>query len=250
VGALSNLKQGTWRSAARVLGLCALTLTSQAGTARGETPPGRADTWQVIETSQRGIVVRKRGSADATSDASAPREDALDAFQGEGVIRGNVLQVLAVVLDANQVEHWAYGITDASRLTGDGTTQDELLYLYSDTPWPVRDRDMVVRREVEVMRPAESFRVRMRCVAGGRPQRDNVVRVRRCESSFTLTRATDDTTHVVYETELDPAGSVPGWASRWVAKNAPLRTLEALERRASSSDGRYAAVVQHWSKAL
>jgi hypothetical protein len=208
-----------------------------------EAPTGNA--WQVVETSSRGIVVRKRVGAS---------EDALSAFQGEGVIRGNVLQVLAVILDAAQVEHWAYGITDAARITGPrGAGQadgDELLYLYSDTPWPVRDRDMVVRREVDVLKPAEAFRVRMHCVANGRPERDGVVRVRRCHSQFTLVRATDDTTRVVYETELDPAGSVPGWASRWVAKTAPLRTLEALEARASRKDGRYAAVVQRWSKAL
>jgi hypothetical protein len=201
---------------------------------------GPTDTrWQTVETSARGIVVRKRSGS----------SDALSAFQGDGIIRGNVLHVLAVILDASQVEHWAYGISDATRVTGKDDS-DELLYLFSDTPWPVRDRDMVVRREVEVVRPAEAFRVHMTCEPKAIPERSGVVRVQHCASSFLLERASDDTTRVTYETQIDPAGSLPAWASQWVAKTVPLRTLEALEARAQRKDGRYASFVRRWSKAL
>lgn len=192
-----------------------------------------------FESRERGITVSKRERSG----------EELSAFRGDGVVHAHVLQVLAVILDVREVERWAYGVSSA-RSVRHIDDRTELIYLYSNTPWPVRDRDMVVRRQVRVIKPGEEFAISLRCEPNGAKQRPDVIRVRECESSFHVRKLDGDNTAVTYEMSLDPEGRVPQWASAWVARTAPVKTLLAIEARAARSQDRYAAFVQSWSKAL
>jgi hypothetical protein len=207
------------------------------------TPGGAAaesglGSW-TFDSRERGITVSKRERSG----------EELSAFRGDGVVHAHVLQVLAVILDVREVERWAYGVTSA-RSVRHVDDRTELIYLYSNTPWPVRDRDMVVRRQVRVIKPGEEFAISLRCEPDGAKARDGVIRVRECESSFRVRKLDAENTAVTYEMSLDPEGRVPQWASAWVARTAPVKTLLAIESRAARSQDRYAAFVQSWSNAL
>jgi hypothetical protein len=192
-----------------------------------------------LERRERGITVSRREQAG----------EELEAFRGQGQVKAHVLQVLAVILDVREVERWAYGVTDAHsvRHVDDRT---ELVYLYSDTPWPVRDRDMVVRRSVHIIKAGSEFGVTLRCEPDASNLRTGVIRVRACNSSFRIRKVDAETTEITYEMSLDPEGVLPSWASTWVARTAPVKTLLAIEARAARNQGRYAAFVQRWSTAM
>ncbi|MFT3924877.1 MAG: START domain-containing protein [Myxococcales bacterium] len=199
-----------------------------------EAPAGE---WNVIEQ-ERGITVSRREQPGC----------GLPAFRGKGPVRGGVLQILALMLDSNSVEQWADGV-DESRLLKRIDENQELIYLYSDVPWPVRDRDMVVRRTVEVVKPGEEFHIHLRCEPQATPEVSGVVRVKKCKSGFHLRRLDQSNTEIDYDMSLDPAGLLPKWAGSYVAKNVPFKTLVALEERAAETRGKYEAVVQRWSAA-
>lgn len=220
------------------LGVCCALVWAWAWQVAGAHADAGLGEWRV-ERRERGVTVSRRERAG----------DELAAFRGEGRVKSHVLQVLAVILDVNEVERWAYGITDA-RSVKHVDDRTDLVYLYSDTPWPVRDRDMVVRRTVHIVQPGSEFGVSIRCEPSAAPIREGVIRVQDCDSRFRIRKIDTDTTEVVYEMSLDPEGALPHWASAWVARNAPVRTLLAIEARAASNAGRYATFVQRWSSAL
>lgn len=194
--------------------------------------------WTVIERS-RGITMSRRVQANS----------ALPAFRGQGVIEGNVLQVLAVMLDLKAVERWAHGVTESHPIKRvDARTH--LVYLHSDLPWPVRDRDMIVRSQVEVVKPAEEFHVTLHCEPKAQPERDGVIRVQTCQSTLHLRKVGENKTEIDYVMTLDPAGHLPSWSAEWVTKATPFKTLVALEERAKASQGEYAASVRSWAAAL
>lgn len=207
-------------------------VTSQAAADGGD--------WTVIQR-ERGITVSRRVQAGS----------ALPAFRGQGRIRGNVLQVLAVMLDLNAVGRWAYGVSE-SRPIRRIDERTHLLYLRSHLPWPLRDRDMIVRSSVEVLRPGAEFRVTLRCEPGAQAEREEAIRVKRCESTLHLRQVDAESTEVDYVMSLDPAGRVPRWSAEWVAKATPFKTLVALEARAATaaSQQKYAAFVRDWSAAM
>jgi START domain len=193
--------------------------------------------WQVIDQ-DRGITISKR---------QVPGF-ALPAFRGQGRIKGNVLQVLSVMLDLKAVEKWAHGVGSSKPLQRiDERTN--LVYVTSDLPWPVRERDMIVRSVVEVLKPKEQFRLSLDCEPEAKAE-TSMIRVKQCHSTLTLKKVDEQTTEVDYVMTLDPGGYLPRWATEFVSKNTPRKTLVMLEERAAESVGQYAAAVRSWSAAL
>jgi hypothetical protein len=194
--------------------------------------------WTVIDQ-DRGITVSKR---------SAPGCP-LPSFRGQGRIKGNVLQLLALMLDLKAVDAWAYGV-DSSKPIKRIDERSHLIYLTSDLPWPVRDRDMVVRSDVEVVKPAQEFKISLHCEPTAQPEKSGLIRVKECESTLHLKKIDAETTEVDYVMTLDPAGYLPRWGTEWVTKATPMKTLIALEEQAAASQGKYTAAVRSWSAAL
>jgi hypothetical protein len=218
------------RSAALSACLCVAALAVQAQDAG----------WTVIDSTE-GITVSRR---------EQPGAD-MPAFRGQGGLKGNVLQMLALMHDVSAVPRWACGV-DAARSLGRRDERTDFIYLYSDVPWPVRDRDMVVRRDIFVEEQGKQFRIELHCDPQKAPPLDGVVRVRQCDSTFHLKRTDLLHTELDYVMTLDPAGHLPKWAGSWIAKYVPFRTLQALEREttATTSENRYEAAVRRWSVAL
>jgi hypothetical protein len=191
----------------------------------------------VIEE-ERGITVSRREQPGC----------GLPSFRGQGPVRGGVLQILALMLDSSSVEKWADGV-DESRLLKHIDDKQELIYLYSDLPWPVRDRDMIVRRTVQVVKPGQEFHIHLKCEPAATPEVSGAVRVKKCSSGFHLTKLDEGSTEIDYEMNLDPGGLLPKWAGSYVAKHVPFKTLVALEEHTAETRGKYEAVVQRWSTA-
>jgi START domain len=202
-------------------------------------PEAAQPAWQVIEKSGSVTVSKQE------------HEGGFPGFRGQGVVRGNVLRVLSLLLDVDAVPRWAYGV-DEARMVKHPTERSDTVYLYSDVAWPVRDRDMIVRRTVEVLTPGQHFRIKLQCAPDEVPERSGVVRVRACESAFELSAQGASSTFVDYKMTLDPAGFLPKWAGAWVAKHVPTRTLESIEHEASepACAERYEASMRRWSTAL
>lgn len=194
--------------------------------------------WTVIDRN-RGITVSRRVQENCD----------LPSFRGQGQIQGNVLQVLAVMLDLRAVDRWAHGVSSSAPIKRiDARTH--LVYLQSDLPWPVRDRDMIVRSTVEVLKPGEEFRVKLRCEPQADAERKGFIRIQTCDSTLHLRKVDANKTAVDYVMTLDPKGYLPRWSIELVTKSTPFKTLVALEERAHESEGQYAAAVRSWAAAL
>ena len=193
--------------------------------------------WHTI-LQERGIVVSARAQAG----------QALPSFRGQGEVKGDVLHVLAVVLDDARTKEWAKNADEAEILrTIDARTQ--VVYTRSHQTWPIRDRDLVMKRTVEVLEPGTAFRVRLVCVPGEKPELADAIRIKDCDTVFVLRKLDAQTTHVDYRVRADPGGSNPAWAVRWASKSIPLETLVALRKQVLKTQGDYADVMRSWGAA-
>lgn len=155
----------------------------------------------------------------------------LPAFRVKATIATDARALFDLFMNTDGIETWAYGVSEA-QLVKQLAEGAELLYLYSDTPWPVRDRDMVVVRVSEVSPDGQTFRVIWHCVSDSAvPKRKNVVRVSSCESEFLLRRLDAGSTALDYRVSIDPSGALPEWARKWFARKAPGETLASIVQR-------------------
>jgi hypothetical protein len=202
--------------------------------------PARAEDrhagWQELEN-KRGITVSER----EVSGKGLPW------YRGQAEVPGSVLQVLAVVLDDARSKEWAKDVKEA-RVLRSVDPHTEIVYSRSDQTWPVRDRDLVMKRTVQVLRPGEEFRVRLVCVPEEKKEVHNVVRIKQCETVFLLRKLDANTTFVDMEMHVEPGGHHPEWAVRHAAQSVPYDTLSGLRKQVKKTAGQYAAEIHKWQR--
>jgi hypothetical protein len=167
-------------------------------------------------------------------------------FRGQATIAGPVLHVLAIVLDTPNAINWVKG-ADEMAILDDSDGRNQLVDMLTDLPWPIRDRDTIMRRSVDVLTPASAFRVRFQCAPGERAERSGKVRVRHCDSHFALRAVEPNKTYVDYQVQLDPGGGLPAWSIHWMEKRVAVDTLSRLAEQVERTAGHYARVISRWT---
>ena len=172
----------------------------------------------------------------------------LPSFRGQGTIEGDVLSVLSVVLDTEGAMAWAEG-TDQMSMLRELDPRQHLIYSHTSTPWPVKDRDMIMKRKVEVVKPGEAFRLRLDCVKEGKAPIKGCIRIHDCSSEFTLRKVDAEHTLIDYQVRIDPKGILPKWFVAWSARKVPFATLVNLEAHVKKTRAKYARTAAAWAKA-
>jgi hypothetical protein len=190
-------------------------------------------------------IYREHGIVVSTQDDTGQK---LPSFRGRAKLHGSVLHVLAVVLDGSRSKEWAKNVSESSVLHFiDARTQ--VVYSRSRQVWPVSDRDLVMKRSVEILKPRHEYRVRLSCIRGDKPALPHVIRIVDCETVFTLREIDPSTTFVEFRVRADPGGNYPAWIVRWAQKNIPFDTLTGLGRQLDKTRHTYAPAIAQWQKA-
>lgn len=195
------------------------------------------DGWQFVANEQ-GVVASKRMDKGRTHPT----------LRGQTTVEGDILHVLAVVLDSKRATRWVRG-ADATAIIRDIPPTKQVVYMFTDLPWPIRDRDMVMERSVEIKKPGQEFVVHFDCAPKERGQDRSALRISQCASHFSLRRIDDQRTAVEYQVYLDPGGGLPSWTVGWFEKRVTVDTLARLQRQVRRTKGEYADVMKRWRSA-
>ncbi len=199
-----------------------------------------AATSEVVYALKSGAAWRPPPLASSRSPRTTPGTT-LPAFRVKATIATDARTLFELFMNTDVMETWAFGISDA-QLVRQLTEGADLLYLYGDTPWPVRDRDMVVVRVGEMSADGQPFRAIWHCISDSSvPPRKDMVRVTSCDSEFLLRRIDAGSTALDYRVSIDPAGALPEWARRWFARKAPSETLASIVQRVKQMSERAGA---------
>lgn len=159
-----------------------------------------------------------------------------------GVMRVNARQsaLVALLRDHEARPAWE-SLCAGARVQQALSETEEIVYLHYDLPWPVADRDMVMR--VSWSQDADS-RASMQAIAieGVVPPTPGRVRVTKASSTWTFAPLEDGAIEVSVVAHLDPGGPLPAWLLNFLAADAPLDSLNSFRRlvaedRHASSEG-------------
>jgi len=185
-----------------------------AGTAHGEEEWRLAREDQGIEVSIRKV----EGSAIAESRA---------IMKLEGV---TLSTVLALIADVAHQHEWIASM-DESRVLAVISPVEQINYTLSRAPWPVADRDAVVRSKFSFDQEQGVARVETHAEPDYIPQRSGVVRIRKVDSSWTVTRLPENAIEVRYQVHSEPGGSLPAWLVNRIIFEQPFETLLNLREQ-------------------
>jgi hypothetical protein len=138
-------------------------------------------------------------------------------------------KVIDVIFDYSRYAEWAPRHVEAREVARPAENVI-VSYTISDSPWPVTDRDIVVRNTV-TRRADGSVRIDMKAIEGMVPERDDLVRMTLFEGHYLLEPKPGGQVKVTYQALLDPAGSIPGWMVNLAVVDTPYDVLFNLRRQ-------------------
>lgn len=150
-----------------------------------------------------------------------------DEFKGVATIDVDINVIDRVLQDVPSAPEWMHNCIKAELL--ERTENRTVLYQVTKAPWPVSSRDLVV----ESIRNVDGDRIvrKMKIVKHPKAPKatDDLVRVPKLKGSWTLTKK-GNATHVVYQIQMDPGGTLPTWLANSASKDLPFHTLSGLKK--------------------
>jgi hypothetical protein len=163
-------------------------------------------------------------------EESAPGRT-LPILFGTVTMKARPEEIAAWVSAVNTYVDWQHNCEEARVIRlPDGT---RLSYNRIGSPWPVSDRDVVLRSTRKNF-PDGRIRIEFHSTDEAKlAVPSGVVRMPRLVGSYDLTPEASGT-KVVYTVDSDPGGSLPGWLVRQASKDLPYETLKKLEQKVAS----------------
>jgi hypothetical protein len=157
----------------------------------------------------------------------------LVAFRGVGVVAAPILQVAAVLRDADREEEWMDSCEEAFVVKQLPNVVDARLYHRSASPvFVISDRDFVLETRTSIDAAAKMVLVEFSTVDDPEvPPRDGAVRMPSLVGHWKLWQRDAQSTLVEYQVHGDPGGSLPTWLVNLVQKKHPHKTLLGLRKQ-------------------
>ncbi|MDX1590226.1 MAG: START domain-containing protein [Oleiphilaceae bacterium] len=191
--------------------------------ASGDVPTDDRD-WSLREDS-RGIRVYTRSL----------EHSPFDAFRAVTELDAPMDQLMAVMGQPESCLRWVHTCIEA-RAVGDGDFHDRYAYSVNQMPWPVHNRDYVVR--IRTSGDADGITITMDAQQDIHPRQDGLVRITHSHSVYHITPLGDEGTRLEWFQHTEPGGAVPGWLVNRMTTDLPYRSLRNLQEEVR--DPRYA----------
>ncbi len=166
-----------------------------------------------------------------TVEEEVDADRALPILFGTTTMNASASQIADWIGAVHTYVDWQHNCEEARVLPqADGST---LTYNRIGSPWPVSDRDVVLRSTRRNLNDG-AIHIEFQSTEDAKLEvQSGVVRMPRLFGSYDLTPV-EGGTHVVYKVDSDPGGSLPGWLVRQASKDLPYFTLRNLQERAEA----------------
>lgn len=179
--------------------------------------PVAAGGWEQVVSSDK-LVVERRDYAGSE----------LQEIRGITRVRASLNAVMALLKDADFNHNWVYRSGGARILQEHGYEQ---AYVYGivDAPWPMQDRDTVVRFDYRQDPETGEIIITIKNFPDFIPREENYVRVPDFGGFWALRPESDGWVEVTYQVYGDPGGLIPVWLANFAAVTSVTRTLQRMD---------------------
>ncbi len=194
-----------------------IVLTASLATVEANKPK-----WEKIRAS-RGISVYRQ---------EVPGSNHL-MFKGKGVVNKEMVYVLSVLGDVKNLSKWIESLRAVKELEY-VSDRVRILYNHIGAPWPLTDRDVVVKVKVYYDKKNQWIHIQTANVKGHKkaPKNTGRVRIPFIKSQWSLKSIRGGkATWVEFKVHADPGGILPSWVANMASRNIPFKSITNLRRR-------------------
>lgn len=181
-------------------------------------PVKAANEWQ-LSKQQNGINVYVRETPDSP----------LKSFKGEVLINSSLTPLVAILEDTTSFVRWMYQ-TKSSRVLKQINDTTSAVYVVTDMPWPVMDRDSVTIVQLTQDKQTKIIQITAKSTPDYIKPIPGRFRIRDMHGKWLFIPQGKHTTRVIYEMRVDPGGNLPKWIVNALSVDLPFHTLNNLRR--------------------
>lgn len=201
----------------RVALLVSLTILALTAAASG-------DDWS-LDMQQDGIDVYTR-----------PVEGSgIKQFKGVGRVGATAEEILALLRDSNRFKTWFPNTSESKLLDRDGSVSYQ--YSVMATPWPMDDRDNVLRSVMSRNEKSGVIEIEVNAAPDYYPMQSGRVRVQKASGHWRLEPVGEGETHVTFVMHLEPGGGIPQWLINARIVATPFEALTNLRTTLGKRSG-------------
>lgn len=167
-----------------------------------------------------------------------------EAFKAVAELDVPIENLMAVMVNPESCEEWVHNCTE-SYAFGQGNFHDRYAYSVNDMPWPVTDRDYVLRIRTRGDASTGEIVMDLNAVPNMRAELNSRVRVNRSDTLYRFTPK-GARTRMVWVQHTDPNGALPGWLVNSLIVDIPVKSMKALEKVAKQD--RYQGFQLQWNE--
>ena len=152
-------------------------------------------------------------------------------FKGIAYFDATVDQIVAVLRDSDRFKTWFPNCPESKLLFREGDVSVQ--YSVMDAPWPVSDRDNVLRSVTYRNAESGSVKIVVQADPDFYPEQDERVRVQQAQGSWLIEPVDEVRTRVTFQMHLEPGGGIPDWLSNARVVETPFEALGNLRQTVS-----------------
>lgn len=156
-------------------------------------------------------------------------------------VEASLHSIAALLVDVEAYPTWVYKTNEAWRVRTDSDT-DMHYYCNSDFPWPLEDRDLVVRSQISHDPKTGILTSASTAVGGLVEKRKNRIRMETTDINWIFTPKTDGKVLVEYTLRSNPGGLLPDWLVNMAIDFGPIETMKNFRRELATEKYRLARV--------
>ncbi|MCG8610255.1 MAG: START domain-containing protein, partial [Pseudomonadales bacterium] len=151
----------------------------------------------------------------------------IEAFKAVALLNAPLNNIMAVMANPNSCTEWVHGCT-VSYGFDEASFNSRYAYSVNDLPWPVRDRDYVLKLTTWTSKESGHIMLEMHAVPDRKPIADDYQRVTVANTVYEFIPE-GDKTRVIWLQHTEPAGVLPGWLVNALLVDIPYKSLKKLE---------------------
>lgn len=150
------------------------------------------------------------------------------SYKAETTFDVPIEKAIALILDIGNTPKWVPNVSVAELLSHDEKKGEFTLYMVLDFPFPLKDRDMVVRGKVS--KEANGIvSIKNKAISKGKALNSNYVRLKFYEGDWVFQKINASKVKVTTSGFADPEGVIPQRVTNILVQQQPYQMLQKMK---------------------
>lgn len=150
------------------------------------------------------------------------------SYKAETTIDVPIERAVALVLDVNNSPKWVPNVAKAEVLSRDDKKGEFSIYMVLDFPFPLKDRDMVVKGTMSKDASGTIY-IKNSAVQQGKALNSDYIRLKDYAGDWTFQKLGTNKVKVITSGHANPEGSIPASVTNMLVEQQPYQMLQKMK---------------------